>query len=324
LLRQAGFALCKVDAGQKRPSYEKWPTYSKEPDDFGDSDLVGILGGPLSNYNQSGHALVVIDLDAEAALTLADNFLPPTLAEGRASRLRSHRYYLVPLDSIPVEAWSTAEQAAPAAEAFCGHPGPKKRQFRDPKTDKVMIDFIGTGGQAVCPPSLHPSGECREWSMEPAAVTIVPYPDLWAAVCKLADACGWRPRAMAAKAASPAKGNGAAGQVDASTLKRARAYLAAMPPAVSSKGGHNQTFAAARAVVYGFDLGVEAGYDLLAEHYNPRCSPPWGAAELWHKCEDAYALDYERPRGWLLDAWTPRRRRGTMHFSFTVEREVGR
>src|SRR6185436_11580723 len=40
--------------------------------------------------------------------------------------------------------------------------------------------------------------------------------------------------------------------------------------------------------------------DLLKEHYNPRCRPPWLDAELLHKCADASSKPFDKPRGWLL------------------------
>lgn len=82
--------------------------------------------------------------------------------------------------------------------------------------------------------------------------------------------------------------------------ERAIAYLAEVPPAISGQKGHNQTLSAARAVVYGFDLGVERGLSLLLRHYNPRCQPPWTDAELRHKAEEADSLAFDKPRGWLL------------------------
>jgi putative DNA primase/helicase len=83
-------------------------------------------------------------------------------------------------------------------------------------------------------------------------------------------------------------------------IRRALAYLAKCPPAISGCGGHDQTFAVARAIVYGFDLGPEAGYQLLAEAYNPRCQPPWPERDLRHKCRDADEKPCRKPRGWLL------------------------
>ena len=86
---------------------------------------------------------------------------------------------------------------------------------------------------------------------------------------------------------------------------RAVAYLDAMEPAVSGSGGHNTTLSAARAVVYGFDMGPEAGFDLLAAHYNPRCVPPWSDRELRHKCSEADKVAFDKPRGYLKDAPLP-------------------
>jgi P4 family phage/plasmid primase-like protien len=145
-------------------------------------------------------SLVCIDLDSAAAITRADEFLPPSgMVDGREGKRRSHRWYQARNESIPPDFHSKAEQASPAAVARCGHPGPFKKQFRT--TDNVTaIDFIGTGGQAVVPPSLHHSGEAREWDGgtrgEPA---VVEFPALWDAVCKLAEAAGCKlPKATTA------------------------------------------------------------------------------------------------------------------------------
>ncbi len=83
-------------------------------------------------------------------------------------------------------------------------------------------------------------------------------------------------------------------------VTRAIAYLAECAPAVSGQAGHSAALNAARAVVYGFDLGPEAGFSLLDAHYNPRCQPPWSERELRHKCRQADTVPYEKPRGWLL------------------------
>jgi hypothetical protein len=82
--------------------------------------------------------------------------------------------------------------------------------------------------------------------------------------------------------------------------ERAVAYLASCPPAISGQGGHDQTFAVARAIVWGFDLGADVGLDLLSRHYNPRCVPPWSEKELRHKVEEADQVPFDKPRGWLL------------------------
>lgn len=298
-LRLHGFALCKPDPKEKKPTYPKWPTFSKEPTDFADGDMIGILGGPLSAGGKPGHALVIVDLDAEAAIDQADEFLPPSaMAEGRESKPRSHRYYLVPAASIPPWAESKAPQAADAAKKATGHPGPFLKHFADRETGRGVIDFIGTGGQCVCPPSLHASGEPREWDGgRPGEPGVVEFIRLWRAVCELASACGCEipdvvPRPPAGRPVHPAP----------PIIDRAAKYLAACEPSVSGSGGHRRAFFAARAVVYGFDLGPDVGYELLRDHWNARCLPPWSEKDLRHKCESADRVPFDRPRGWLRDA----------------------
>jgi hypothetical protein len=78
---------------------------------------------------------------------------------------------------------------------------------------------------------------------------------------------------------------------------RARKYLAAIPPAISGQGGHDQTFTAACALVLGFGLSPADAYPLLAE-WNQGCQPPWLEKELRHKLDDANRQS--GPRGYLL------------------------
>src|SRR5262249_44697406 len=40
--------------------------------------------------------------------------------------------------------------------------------------------------------------------------------------------------------------------------------------------------------------------EMMSEHYNPRCQPPWSDAELRHKCNDADTRPFAKPRGYLL------------------------
>lgn len=82
--------------------------------------------------------------------------------------------------------------------------------------------------------------------------------------------------------------------------QRAADYLGRIDGAVSGAGGHDLTFRAARAAVYGFDLGAEDGFRVLWHHYNPKCVPPWTEAELRHKCQEADTKTFDKPRGWLL------------------------
>jgi P4 family phage/plasmid primase-like protien len=322
-LRSRGFALCKPDPDEKKPTYKAWPTYSLESDDFRDGDMLGIICGPLSDGNRPGHALVEIDLDAEDAVRLADEHLPPTdMEEGRPGKPRSHRGFLVPCATIPSWAVSTAEQAAPAALEAKGHAGPFKKQFRHAQTGECVFDFIGTGGQVVCPPS-HSGGEPREWlGGEPGEPRVVPFPQLWAAVLHLAEACGCKLPEVNGTAPKPEVNGTPPKQASSwhtgkaspwllssrdSARHRAIAYVSHenCPVAISKKGGHNTMLWVARAVVYGFDLGADVGFEVLRDYYNPRCQPAWPEAQLLRKCKQADTLPFGKPRGWLLDEEQP-------------------
>ena len=83
-------------------------------------------------------------------------------------------------------------------------------------------------------------------------------------------------------------------------LKRARAYLAKIPPAVAGQRGHDRTFHAACVLIQGFDLTVDDARPLLHE-WNLGCIPPWSPVELEHKLRDAARQIDAHPRGYLCD-----------------------
>lgn len=300
-----GLAVCKPDPVEKKPTYPRWGCRSLAAADFAAGDQVGVIGGPLSDCGRPGHALVIVDLDAPEAVARADGHLPPTpLEDGRPGKPRSHRYYLVPVATVPPWGQSAAEQAAAAARERCGHPGPFLKHFRSRETGAGVLDFIGTGGQVVCPPSAHPSGERRAWSGgAPVPPAVVPFPELWRAACELASACGAEVPDVVPR--QPVLRVPAA--VRADVTSRAAKYLARMPAAVAGQNGHGALFTAARAMAYGFDLGADEAFQLLRSDYNPRCQPAWSDRELRHKAEDADRVPFDKPRGHLRDAQMPDR-----------------
>src|SRR5262249_16873673 len=80
--------------------------------------------------------------------------------------------------------------------------------------------------------------------------------------------------------------------------KRARAYLAKLPPAIEGHGGDKQTFTAACHLILDFGLSPPEALPLLRE-YNERCRPRWTEAELIHKLQEADKRT--EPRGTLLN-----------------------
>jgi hypothetical protein len=97
--------------------------------------------------------------------------------------------------------------------------------------------------------------------------------------------------------------NSLAGQTPGlSVTERAIRYLSACDPAISGCCGHGTTFRIACALIHGLCVSPEEAYQLLRDHYNPRCQPPWSDGELRHKVASACACAATtgKPRGHLL------------------------
>jgi hypothetical protein len=280
-----GFAVARIQAGQKRPTDKAWNTYSFPVDQLRDSDNLGIQAGRLSRD------AVCVDIDCRAALGDAGNYLPPTsMVEGRPGKPRSHRWYRV--NNIPAELEALSDVAG-------GIGGPRTRRFRHGETKRVIIEFLGTGSQAVAPPSRWAKEgreEIREWDTfgEPA---VVDCGELFAAVCRLAAAHGWvdrtPKRSRSDQAVSESLDSELTPMTPGETVRQARSYIAHIPPAVAGEGGDAQTFRVACVLVLEFGLSVEDALPLMQE-FNRRCCPPWSTRELLHKLEMADNLENER------------------------------
>jgi hypothetical protein len=211
------------------------------------------------------------------------------MIEGRKGKPRSHRYYRV-ID-IPSEHISTAAG---------GMGGPKIKHF-----SKAGIDFLGTGAQASAPPSVHHSGEVREW-YEFDEPSTHPHQQLWAAVQSLAVACGQElPKQRSPRRATPVdtRESDIAPIVDPTEINvRAAAYIATIH-AESGHGGHDQTFKAARALVNDFAMSREQALPLLLVWNQTNAKPPWDQSDLERKLDEAIAKGEtpSRPRGCLLN-----------------------
>ena len=244
--RQRGWYCVPLRPRSKSPVNTDWPNLRIEAVEvkthFSAKDNVGIILGEPSRW------LVDVDLDCHEAIELADQYLPPTAAiTGRPSAPRSHCWYVAV--------------------------GASTEKHADPNDGSMIVELRSTGTQTVVGPSVHPDGEA--YDILDGEPTVVAAPMLAACVRALAEAVIAK-RGLNSQRAKPVSNPTQAGSVRQDDVEsRAIAYLNAMPPAISGGGGHNQAFAAATSLVHGFGLPVDTAFQILVDHYNPRCQPEW-------------------------------------------------
>ncbi len=341
-LIRRGFAVRPIKPGEKVPHGGKWSTASAAADDFQPGDSVCILTGWPSDGGKPGHSLICVDLDSAEAVGLADQYLPPTpLMDGRPGKPNSHRYFLVPAGSIPAEYTGPGRDSDSfkAATERGVHPGPRKVAFRhrtetpaSGKGNATVVEMLGSGQQVNCPPSVHPSGERRDWTDPDAEPADIDFMELHAAVTMLAEACGGR---EAGKPDPKSKKPGATVAGDNSPLppqpgdrgpltppaaklppvpdrvRMAAKYLQAIPDAHlsrSGQSGHNKLFRVCRILVNDFALPEPDARGLL-DTYNARLeklADTWSAAELAKKLADAVAAGPDERFGGKLPTAAPK------------------
>jgi hypothetical protein len=160
-----------------------------------------------------------------------------------------------------------------------------------------QLEFRGEHGIVVAPPAVHKSGNAYRFAPG-QSFDDLPLPDLPPLILEELVARSSR------KGARPLAGPGSNAQLPSisereltAVQRRARRYIAHIPPAVAGQGGDRLTYKVACRLVLGFALGTDEALPLLQE-YSQRCSPPWSEAELLHKLERAGEEPGER--GYLL------------------------
>jgi hypothetical protein len=73
----------------------------------------------------------------------------------------------------------------------------------------------------------------------------------------------------------------------AASIEAATRFLQSAPVAVEGQRGDETTFVTAARLVRELALSEDTAFNLLAEHWNPRCQPPWDLDELRGKVENA-------------------------------------
>jgi hypothetical protein len=245
----------------KHPIFGKWrEVASSDPDKlrmwwrhFPFANIGILMGG------QAG--LICIDVDGEAGreslakLEETHYPLPPTLTQltGREGG-GEHRIFAV--DQRYSDWIKNRQKLAPG------------------------IDVKTEGGLIVGAPSLHASGVKYRWVDPDQPIAAMPE---WAFDFALSQ--NQRQRVFATSGTRPDED-----AINKVCTKDKRIMLAIealqrMPPAISGNNGHTATLRAANVVVRGFLVPYVDGTacDVLMEHYNPVCEPPWTEHEMVHK-----------------------------------------
>jgi putative DNA primase/helicase len=194
--------------------------------------------------------VVVVDADSAEGLEWMRANLPPTPIRTRTAK---------------GEHW------------FFGHPGPPVRNKARIHTGNaaVKIDIRADGGQVVAPGSKHVTGVIYEPIGTWGSISDLPMFDpSWLEL----EASASEPEAETRRARERADRK--------DVLRRARAYLDAIPPAIEGDGGDTHTFQVTCRVVRGFDLNDADALEVLRP-WNARCAPPWSESELRDKIAGA-------------------------------------
>lgn len=148
-----GFFCVPIPHGEKGPRLKGWQNLRLTTEQLGTEFMpnsnVGVILGEASGW------LIDVDLDCEEAVTLAEQYLPPTgMITGRDGRPRSHWWYVCE--------------------------GAETVRLKEQSTGATIVELRSSGLQTVVGPSVHPDGGRYDvLSGEPARV---PYPMLRACV----------------------------------------------------------------------------------------------------------------------------------------------
>jgi len=281
---ERGYSFIIVPEGDKK-SGASWSTKPASINDIkSDGDNIGLLNGSHSD----GLMCVDLDTDNMQLLGLADAILPPTpMMDGRGDYLKAHRYYKI----RPVYQWHDAMMPNSTSEIRKAMDSRKLGPFfgKQPFKTKAEagadgIDFLGASGLVVCPPSLHKSGQRREWhGGEMGLPAEISFDELYDAVLRLAREWNCITVKDRRKEKQVAKERNHENKIE-----RIQKYLSKIDGAVSGEGGNAKTFGAMASVAGGFDL-TESEALAAFQEYNSRCSPAWEDYELSRMYCAAYA-----------------------------------
>jgi hypothetical protein len=262
-LAALGFYVFPIAAGKKAPPAVKdWQTWAtRSPAKIGHWWTNGPdhnIGISTSKFGD-GQALLVVDVDNKNGKRGNDELL----------RLELEGY------DLP----ATAEQRTPT--------GGRHIIFAVRESVRQGVDILGPGldvrsrgGYIVGAGSTVRAGG---YDINGGRVADAP---AW-----LVDRCGVRPERDGSDARSSQH---LAVDADSATARAIHYLTHEAPLAVEGQGGDETTYKVAARLK---DLGVTMDHvdDLMALHWNPRCSPPWDPDEMFAKVKNAYKYGQEPP-----------------------------
>jgi len=248
----------------KRPALDSWVEYQTRQPTLEEIEGWDWSGG----VGITPAGLVVVDFDGEAGTILDGRPLPAswTVETGGGGL---HRYYS-----------ANGQRCRNGVRILKGENG-------------AGMDTRAQGGFVVAPPTIHQdSGKRYKWLLAPGGpIRLVPAPEWILDAVKEPEP----PQQQTPRAEFTNGGD---------VIRRARAYLAKIPPAIEGQGGDTHTLSTACKVVRGFALDEEEAVGLLLE-WNAGCQPPWTEREIRQKVANALKYGTE-PMGHLRDAERPR------------------
>ncbi len=221
----------------------------------------------------SRSGVFVVDFDTIDAYAEFAQRLPETFAVATARGV--HLYYQAPAD-FPVRN-SVGELAS-------------------------KVDVRGEGGFVVAPDSRHYLGKTYtivdERAPVPAPAWLLEWPGL-----RGKETTATAPGANAPVAITSEHPDWAR------RLELGTERAKSAPPSIEGQKGSAALWDVALYLVRRLELPLEKCLDLVEEHFNPRCLPPWSELEIWHKLEDARdksdMIPGVAPPGWDPKPSTP-------------------
>lgn len=259
-LAAAGFNLFPVASTTKRPAVVGWQKLAardRQQLEKWFADGRQFVGIFGGRFGDAGESLLILDCDDAAAV----DYVELNIDLGMLPATRVHqtpsggRHYF----------YRTA-QAVGNSQAF--------------RKDELALDVRGAGGLVVAA-GRNAKGEYTVLADAPVAEA-----PPW-----LVERCG---------TAKPQERNAApAVALDPAShewgLSQAREYLTNdAPPAIEGSGGDQTTYQVA-CKLRDYGLSAAEAVELMAEHYNPRCEPPWSIEELHVKVGNAFAYAQNAP-----------------------------